>query len=418
MNFVYNEGVLRIDLPERIDPKNADVVEESLNLMPHLKEAKEILMNADNLVYISSLGLRVFLKFKKSFKDAQISIVNASNEVYEIFDSTGFTSLFKVSKKLRFVDITSLKLLGVGMYGSVYRINDEQILKVFHEIDSENAIHHVIQTIRTAFIYGIPTIIPFEIVRTEKGLGMILELLNSEMMYELMKNNPDKWDKYVGDMVALSKSLADITFDEGTLRSRNEMLISKLDNADNFLLPEEIATIKKYINAIPHRNTAVHGDFHAKNIMLMGDKPILIDMDEFSCGHPIWDIGNLHCIYQAMAHADSEMSEDLFGIAGKIPYADFYVKIIGFTFDEADKIWDKFFNGYFADYSQEEKNSIFKLVEFYGNFKYVTFLIDSCNANKDNPEKLANNVKHIRNFLAKLEKKNLDALIKALDLWK
>ena len=183
-------------------------------------------------------------------------------------------------------------------------------------------------------------------------------------------------------------------------------------------MSEEIATIKKYINAVPQRNTAVHGDFHARNIMVMDEKLILIDMDEFSLGHPVWDIGNLHCIYQDMAHADSEMGEDLFGIAGKIPYADFYIKIIGVTFDEADEIWEKFFNGYFAEYSQEDKNKILELVEFYGYFKYITFLLDLCNATKDNPEKLENHVKHIRNFLAKLEKKNIGELIKHLDLWK
>lgn len=418
MKSVYNEGILRVTLPERVDANNANEFEQDLFTVINLENAQEIIIDAENLKYISSLGLRVIMKFQKKFKPTPISAVNVSNDIYNVFDVTGFTAFLNVKKKLRFVDFKPFQMLGVGMYGAVYRINDEQILKVFHGINSEDAIQPMIKIIRTAFVNGIPTIIPFEIVRTEKGMGLILELLNSEMLSTLMKNNPEKLDKYVNDMVELSKILANAPFETGTLRSRNEMLMSKLDNADKFLLPEEIATIKKYINAVPQRNTAVHGDFHAKNIMMMDDKPILIDMDEFSCGHPIWDIGNLYFIYQAVAHADPEMSEDLFGIAGKIPYADFYIKIIGFNFDEADKIWDKFFNGYFADYSQEDKNKILELVEFYGNFKYITFLLDACNITKDNPEKLANNVKHIRNFLAKLEKKNIDELINYLDLWK
>ena len=418
MNSSYYDGILKIELPERVDANNANQIEQDLFLVPNLKNAQEIIIDADNLNYISSLGLRVILKFQKKFKNVPISVINVSGNIYNIFDDTGFTSFLNVKKKLRFVDVNAFQLLGVGMYGAVYRINEEQILKVFHGINSENAIQPIIKTIRAAFIHDIPTIIPFEIVRTEKGIGMILELLNSEMMSTLMKNNPEKLGKYVGDMVTLSKSLANTQFEEGTLRTRNEMLLSKLDDADKFLLPEEIATIKKYIDAVPQRNTAVHGDFHANNIMIMDEKPILIDMDEFSLGHPVWDIGNLHCIYQDMAHADSEMCEDLFGIAGKIPYADFYIKIIGVTFDEADKIWEKFFNGYFADYSQEDKNKILELVEFYGNFKFITFLLDLCSITKDDPEKLANNVKHIRNFLAKLEKKNIGELIKHLDLWK
>ena len=418
MNSNYCDGVLKIELPERIDANNANQFEQDLFNVPNLNDAQEIIIDAENLNYISSLGLRVLMKLQKKFKHVPITVINVSGNIYNIFDDTGFTSFLNVKKKLRFVDVDSLQVLGVGMYGTVYRINEEQILKVFHRINSENAIQPIIKIIRSAFVHDIPTIIPFEIVRTEKGMGMILELLNSEMLSTLMKNNPEKFDKYVSDMVELSKSLANTQFEEGTLRTRNEMLLSKLDDADKFLLPEEIATIKKYINAVPQRNTAVHGDFHARNIMVMDEKLILIDMDEFSLGHPVWDIGNLHCIYQDMAHADSEMGEDLFGIAGKIPYADFYIKIIGVTFDEADKIWEKFFNGYFADYSQEDKNKILELVEFYGNFKFITFLLDLCSITKDDPEKLANNVKHIRNFLAKLEKKNIGELIKHLDLWK
>ena len=418
MNSNYSDGILKIELPERVDATNANQFEQDLFAVPNLNDAQEIIIDADNLNYISSLGLRVLMKLQKKFKNAPISVINVSGNIYNIFDDTGFTSFLNVKKKLRFVDVNSLQVLGAGMYGAVYRINEEQILKVFHGINSENAIQSIVKTIRAAFVHDIPTIIPFEIVRTEKGFGTILELLNSEMMSTLMKNNPEKLDKYIGDMVTLSKLIANTQFEEGTLRSYKEMLLSRLDNADKFLLSEEIATIKNYINAVPQRNTAVHGDLHAKNIMVMDEKPILIDMDEFSLGHPIWDIVNVHFIYQALAHADSKMIEDLLGIAGKISWADFYIKRISFTFDEADKIWEKFFNGYFADYSQENKNKILELVEFYGNFKYIIFLLELCNADKDNPEKLENHVKHIRNFLAKLEKKNIDTLIKYLDFWK
>ena len=227
MNSNYYDGILKIELPERIDAKNANQFEQDLFLAPNLNNAQEIIIDADKLNYISSLGLRVLMKLQKKFKNASISVINVSGNVYNIFDDTGFTSFLKVKKKLRFVDVNSLQVLDVGMYGTVYRINEEQILKVFHRISSENAIQPIIKIIRSAFVHDIPTIIPFEIVRTEKGMGMILELLNSEMLSTLMKNNPEKLDKYIGDMVTLSKSLANTQFEEGTLRTRNEMLLSK-----------------------------------------------------------------------------------------------------------------------------------------------------------------------------------------------
>jgi uncharacterized protein (TIGR02172 family) len=304
------------------------------------------------------------------------------------------------------------------MYGSVYRINNEQILKVFHNINSMPKAKKLLDIMRLAFMHGIPTIMPFDVVQTEKGVGVILELLASNLMSVLIRENPEKIDKYITDMVELAKILANTKFDEGELRSRNEVLISKLDSIKDIVSPEEITTMTGYINAIPRRNTAVHGDFHAKNLMISEDKPILIDMDEFSCGHPIWDVANANFIYQVAAHTDPVIADDLYDINGKMPFEEFYFKMIGCTTSGADIIWDKFFNGYFAEYSPEEKKSILELVEFYGEFRYVDVLIDLCDLFKDNPKKLAGKVKLIRDFLAKLKTKNLDELLEALDYWK
>ena len=418
MESTYNDGILRIVFPESIDSNNANEFETELFKLEKLDYSKKILLDFENLNYISSMGLRIILKLLKKYKGVQIISINVSSKIYDILSATGFTELLKVRKKLREINTEQMKLLGFGIYSSVYRINEEQIVKVFHGINSEDDIQPVIKAIQTALVHGIPTLMPFEIVRTENGIGMILELINSETMSTYMQKNPKKLDKYINDMIELAKTLAATNFEEGLLRKRSEMLISKLENAAEFLLPEEISVIKNYINAIPDRNAAVHGDFHAKNIMIMDDKPILIDMDEFSCGHPIWDIANVNCIYQTMAHADPKISSDLFDIKGKMSYEDFYFRIIGCTIAEAERIWDKFFNGYFLGYSAEDKNSILELVEFYARFKYITFLVDVCNKLKNNPKKLAEKISHVRRILSELKTKNFNELIKYLDLWR
>ena len=418
MNSTYSEGTLKIVLPNRIDARNANEFEEELFLVPYLRETQEILLDADQLSYISSMGLRVFKTLRDELPNTSIKISNVSPEIYEVLDVTGFTTFFKVWKKLRFVELDSLKMLGMGVYGSVYRINEEQILKVFNGIDSEEAIQPTLNTIRTAFIHNISTIMPFEIVRTEKGLGAVLELLNSEMLSVLMKECPEKLDEYINDLVELAKSLANTSFEEGDLRTRNEMLLEKLKPVSAFLTAEEVAAIEGYINAVPIRNTGVHGDLHGRNVMMVRNKLTLIDMDDFSCGHPLWDIANIHHIYQLNAHLDSKMGEDIYDLEGKVSYKDFYVQVIGFTFDEADHIWDRFFQGYFADYSEEERKSFLKLIEFYSKFKFVTFLFDRCEKFKNNPEKLANKLNHIKRVLSELSKENLPELIKALDYWK
>ncbi|MBQ6975695.1 MAG: STAS domain-containing protein [Selenomonadaceae bacterium] len=416
MKTSYKNGTLNITLPERINTTNAADFEKELFAIKELKDAEEILFNANNLQFISSMGLRVLFKLAKKFEDTPMTMINTSNEVREIFEETGVTSFIKVYKKIRRVDVTSLKLLGVGMYGSVYRVNEEQILKVFHNIRSEFEMRKVIDIVRTAFTHGIPTIMPFEVVKTDAGLGVVLELLNSTILSTLIHDNEKDFDKHVVEMVQLAKLLADTKFEEGALPARTEFLMNIVESAAEYLTPAEIAEIKKYVDVVPHRLSAVHGDFHARNIMIMDDQPLLIDMDEFSCGHPVWDIGGTHRIYQDFPHFSDDITYKLFELKD-ITLAQFYFKLIGFTVDEADRCWEKFFDEYFKDYSAQEKIYLAETAKVYGAFMTLIFSIERCHLTKNNPEKLPLKIDAVRFFLKEMQSVDFDHIKKAFEVW-
>ena len=417
MNFTYEEGILQITLPERINTDNAADFEKKLFEIEQLNDAKEFVFDADKLEYISSLGLRVIFKLAKKFPKTPMTIFNASTDLREMLEDTGITSWVTVYKKLRTVDLNSLKLLGTGMYGSVYRINDEQILKVFHDVHSELKMRNIIDNVRIAFTHDIPTIIPFEVVKTEKGFGVILELLSSQILSSLMHDNTKDFDDYVVKMVELAKTLADTRFEEGLLRNSNDIAKEYVESTAEFLTPEEISVLKSYIDMVPQRNTGVHGDFHARNIMMMDGKPILIDMDAFSCGHPVWDIGGTYRIYQVFAHCSADTHRKLAGIEG-IPAPEIFFKFIRFSVDEADRCWEKFFDEYFKDYSAQEKIYLADAVKVYGFFMTVLFSIERCHLFKDDPEKLAIKIDVLREFLKKMQAVDTANLIKAFEVWR
>ena len=58
-----------------------------------------MVLDAEKLEYISSAGLRVILRLRK--QEPELAIVNASPEVYEIFEMTGFTEMMPVSRAYR-----------------------------------------------------------------------------------------------------------------------------------------------------------------------------------------------------------------------------------------------------------------------------------------------------------------------------
>ena len=65
---------------------------------------KNIVLDAENLVYISSAGLRVLIKLRK-MAGAPLKIINVSQDVFSILEVTGFIELFDVKKKLREVSV-------------------------------------------------------------------------------------------------------------------------------------------------------------------------------------------------------------------------------------------------------------------------------------------------------------------------
>ncbi len=99
MDITFHDGVLRIALPKSISAANSVAVEEGLFAIEGVETAKELILDAEHLEYISSLGLRIMLKFKKQYKDIPLAVENASESVYEIFEITGFASLLNVKKK-------------------------------------------------------------------------------------------------------------------------------------------------------------------------------------------------------------------------------------------------------------------------------------------------------------------------------
>lgn len=81
----------------RIDTLSAD--DFRVALMEALKDYPNIIVDLSDCEYISSSGLRAFLEAKKMIGDrGGFSITNANEDVMEVFDMTGFSSIFHIEK--------------------------------------------------------------------------------------------------------------------------------------------------------------------------------------------------------------------------------------------------------------------------------------------------------------------------------
>ena len=329
---------MTVKLTGRIDSSNAAEVE--MNITQQLGDYKgEVTLDASELEYISSAGLRVILRLKKSNPDTKV--VNCNSEVYEIFDMTGFTEMMDVSKAYRKLSVEGCEVIGEGANGIVYRTDPDTIVKVYKMPDSLDDIHNERELARKAFVMGIPTAIPYDVVQVGDLYGSVFELLNATSFAKLINAGEDV-DKLAKESVEILKIMHKTELKEGELPSKKQEAI-RWAEYDVDYLPEEIgAKLVELFKAIPETNTMIHGDYHIKNIMRQGDENLLIDMDTLSVGHPIFEFAAIFAAYKGFSCVDKENG----------------AKFLGITTEQCNQFLESTFKYYFKGESQETVDDV------------------------------------------------------------
>lgn len=281
------EAALR--LSGRIDSENAQKVEEELRA--NAGEGESLVLDAADLSYISSAGLRVLLRLKKEHSD--LSVINVSSEVYEILDMTGFTELMTVSKAYRRVSIDGCVEIGRGANGSVFRIGRDTVVKVYNDPEALDEIRQEREKAKLALVLGLPTAISYDVVKVGESYGSVFELLNARSFSNILANEPGKFDWCVKEYASLLNKIHSVTLPEGKLPPIKKKVLRWAEQTKTVLPHEEGEKLIRLINEVPDCDHMIHGDYHTKNIMLQNDEVLLIDMDTLSVGDPIFELGQI-----------------------------------------------------------------------------------------------------------------------------
>ena len=92
------DNKLVIYLEGRIDSTNAQSIEREIDELVESNPRDELVLDLENLEYISSAGLRIILKIKK--QETDFKITNVNSEVYDIFEMTGFSEMMNIEKAI------------------------------------------------------------------------------------------------------------------------------------------------------------------------------------------------------------------------------------------------------------------------------------------------------------------------------
>ena len=326
-----------VNLTGRITSANAAGVEQEISAVIGDYAGKALTVDLGELEYISSAGLRVLLRLRKRF--AGMEMVNVSSDVYEIFEMTGFTEMMPISKAYRRISVDGCEVIGQGANGKVYRIDPDTIVKVYYNPDALPDIHRERELARTAFVLGVPTAIPYDVVRVGEGYGSVFELLNATSFSKLIAADPDGLEGYVRQFVDLMKLIHDTTVKPGVMPQMRTVALDWADFLRDYLPEEKWQKLHDLIAAVPEQLTMLHGDYHTKNVMLQNGEVILIDMDTLCTGHPVFELASVYNAFVGFSELDESVA----------------MKFQGFSADTCRRIWELVLEMYFDEADEETR---------------------------------------------------------------
>lgn len=353
MNCKNENGILTIELCGRIDSTNADEISRETDDIISSNTFNSIILDAEDLSYISSAGLRIILKIRKT--NPEMKIINANSEVYDIFDMTGFTEMIKVEKAFRKISVDGCKVIGKGAKGTVYRLNDDTIIKVYKNPDSLPDIKKERELARKAFVLGIPTAISYDVVRVGESYGSVFELLDAKSFSQMIADEPQNIDRYVDLSAELLKTIHSTQVKTDDMPDIKETVYKWISADKPFLNEEQYNKLNELVRKVPDTLNMLHCDYHTNNIMMQNGEALLIDMDTLSHGHPIFELANIYITYVGFGEMDPTIVESF----------------IGLPYETSKLVWEKFLPAYLGTDDEEKLSDAENKIKLLSYVRYM-----------------------------------------------
>ena len=303
--------LLTIFLKGHIDSANAPEVEDRITEIRGSVPHQSVVMDLQDLQYISSAGLRIILRLRKRLPD--LKLINVSQDIYEILEMTGFTEMIEVEKAYRRLSVEGCEIIGEGANGKVYRIDRDTIVKVYMNPDALPDIKRERELARKAFVLGVPTAIPYDVVRVGEGYGSVFELLNASSFAQILRKEPERFEEIAEMSADLLIKIHSTELNPGDMPDMRETALKWAAFLEPYLDADLFKKLYALVEAVPEDHHMLHGDYHLKNVMLQDGEALLIDMDTLCMGHPIFEFGsvyNAYCGFSALNH------ENILGFLG------------------------------------------------------------------------------------------------------
>ena len=370
VTYRVDKDILYIAVEGRVDASNAADAEKKIFEIKNANPDKHVVLDAENLEYVSSAGLRVILKLRR--EAPKLAIINVIPDVYEVFDMTGFTDMVTVEKAYQRMSVEGCEFIAKGANGAVYRYDNETIIKTYFAKDALPEIKQERENARRAFVLGINTAIPYGIVRVGDSYGTVTELLSAESVTRLIRKDPEHLEQPVKYYIDMLKSIHAIEVNSGEVPDMKQTALAWVDFVSAHIPEEQGKKLRALVEAVPQRNTLMHGDYHTNNIMVQNGEPLLIDMDTLCMGHPVFELGSMFNAFIGYSELDHQVSMNFYG----------------YTHETAEKFWDMALKAYLGTEDEAVCRSVAEKAMIIGYVRMLRRALRRPNE-ADSPAKIA-----------------------------
>lgn len=202
-----------------------------------------------------------------------------------------------IEDKAKRIDMSQYQKAGEGANGESFNhLTDETLMvKLYNRNADIEAVYKEMDVARKVYDAGIPSPEPGEFITDGDGrFGLKFRRLVDKVSYAraLGNNETDeaKVEQLSRDFARMCKKLHSTHVDTNLFPNVKEQYLRYLEEDKNYNEAEK-EVIKDIILNTPDATTAIHGDLQVGNALICGGQSYFIDLGEFACGHPYFDLG-------------------------------------------------------------------------------------------------------------------------------
>ena len=196
--------------------------------------------------------------------------------------------------EFRTISTDGLAVLASGVHGTVFRMTEGEIVKLYGPEISPEQVEKEYRLSREVSRLGIPTPEALGTVQCGGRYGVAFGEIRGETLGHTIAAEPGKAGAYSERYADLARKLHGTRGENPVFPELKTELKKALPMLEPFCSGGDLELLEDLIGCVPEGDRLLHGDLHPGNIMVQDGELLLIDLPEMKRGIPKWDVAAIY----------------------------------------------------------------------------------------------------------------------------